>query len=194
VPGDRDGGIRLIASALLALCAARPVAALDVSAELRRCAALTEDARRLECYDRLAAELQARAAPAPTAAAAASAAPAAVPAPAAALASPPPTPAPGPSSPATDVAQFGVSNGPLQVKIAASRLKSMTATVARLSTRADGELVVTLDNDQVWQQNRAGDYFPLKPGDKIELSEGALGSYVMWVPSIRRASKVTRIR
>jgi hypothetical protein len=199
--------MRLIASTLLAVCAARPVAALDASVELRRCATLTEDAQRLQCYDRLAAALQAPTAPAVAATAASRAAPATAPSPATASTpvavpsprtAPPAPPSPAavqePSSPATDIKQFGVSNGPLQTKIAAVRLKSITATVAGLSTRAGGEQVVTLDNDQVWQQNGPGDYFPVKPGDKIEISEGVLGSYTMWAPSIRRASKVTRIR
>jgi hypothetical protein len=87
-----------------------------------------------------------------------------------------------------------VSNGPLQAKQQVSKPKSITALVAGVSSRARGELVVTLDNGQVWVQNQAVDYFPLKAGDKVEISVGALGSYVMWVPTSRRASKVTRVQ
>lgn len=68
----------------------------------------------------------------------------------------------------------------------------MSSVVARISSRAHGELVVTLDNGQVWAQLEPG-YLSLKPGDAVEISIGALGSYVMWVPASRRASKVTRI-
>ncbi|MGC1386532.1 MAG: hypothetical protein WA807_00840, partial [Steroidobacteraceae bacterium] len=65
--------------------------------------------------------------------------------------------------------------------------------VAKLATRPRGELVVTLDNGQVWQQLTAVDYFPLKAGDTVEISSGALGSYVLSAPS-KRSTKVTRIR
>jgi hypothetical protein len=87
-----------------------------------------------------------------------------------------------------------VSNGPLQAKQAAGRPKSMSALVASVSTRSRGELVITLANGQVWVQNEAAEYFPLKAGDAVEINMGALESYVMWVPATRRASKVTRIR
>jgi fumarylacetoacetate (FAA) hydrolase family protein len=86
-----------------------------------------------------------------------------------------------------------VNNGPLEAKKLVNQLKSMSGIVATVSTRPRGELVVTLDNGQVWVQNQAADFFTLKTGDRVEISVGALGSYTMWVPSIRRASKVTRI-
>jgi len=50
-----------------------------------------------------------------------------------------------------------------------------------------------LDNGQVWLQLQTVEYFSPRPGDKVEVSEGALGSYVLWIPSARRASKVSRI-
>jgi hypothetical protein len=146
--------------------------------QLRSCAAEADSARRLACYDRMSTPPAAASKPPPAAppgSGTASGAPAAVPS----------------STPAA--ADFGVDNGPLQAKQEAPKPKSMTAVVASVSTRPYGELVVTLDNGQVWVQDHAVDYFPLKPGDKVEINKGALGSYVLWVPSSRRASKVTRV-
>jgi hypothetical protein len=51
---------------------------------------------------------------------------------------------------------------------------------------------VRLDNGQVWVQIEPTN-FPVKPGDHIEIDVGAFGSYVLWSPSNRRATKVTRI-
>jgi hypothetical protein len=86
-----------------------------------------------------------------------------------------------------------VGNGPLEAKQQKGKPQQMSAVVAAVSTKPRGELQVTLDNGQVWVQNQAVDYFPLKAGDKVEINVGALGSYVMWVPSSRRAAKVTRV-
>ena len=109
-------------------------------------------------------------------------------------AAPPPV-ARSPDAPASagSSAEFGVSNGPLQAKQQATKRKSMTAAVSSISTRAGGELAMTLDNGQVWVQIKSLPYFPLKAGDKVEIDVGAMGSYIMWVPSIRRATKVTRV-
>jgi hypothetical protein len=151
--------------------------------QLRSCAAVADAAHRLTCFDRLAAAL-------------APAASAAAPIPVAPPAAPPAAPAPPavPVASAAAASGFGVSNGPLAAKEQSSKPKSMTAVVAAVSSRGRGELVVTLDNGQVWVQNQAVDYFPLKPGDRVEINVGALESYVMWVPSTRRACKVTRVR
>jgi hypothetical protein len=67
----------------------------------------------------------------------------------------------------------------------------MTAVVTKITQRPRGELVMTLDNGQVWVQNEAAAYFPLKPGDTVEISVGLLDSYVLWAP-FKRSTKVTR--
>jgi protein involved in polysaccharide export with SLBB domain len=45
----------------------------------------------------------------------------------------------------------------------------------------------------VWRQIQPSDY-PLKRGDHVEIDVAALGSYRLWTPSTRRATKVTRIQ
>lgn len=138
--------------------------------ELKHCAAAVEAAQRLACYDQLAARL---------------------PAPAATRAQSPPSDAPIASTAAT-AADFGVNNGPLQAKQQAGKPQAITAVVTKIAQRPRGELVMTLDNGQVWVQNQAAAYFPLKPGDKVEISLGLLDSYVLWAP-FRRSTKVTRV-
>jgi hypothetical protein len=191
---------RSLAAALALALAAAGAAADDLSGELRRCAAEPADARRLACYDRLAGTVP-RASSSPSSASGAAAATgtgvgatgvsagvSAASAAATSSAAGSPQPAAPPS-----LADFGVNNGPLEAKKLVNQPKSMSGTVASVSTRAHGELVVTLDNGQVWVQNQAVEFFTLKTGDRVEISVGALGSYTMWVPSIRRMSKVTRI-
>jgi hypothetical protein len=198
------------------------VPAADLGAQLAACAATADDARRLQCYDQLSASLHppagnaltrpaASAAPS-TAAAALIAAGGAVAGAAATTAGTPAPPAttvaaapatlaapalaaPAPVAnrdPATEKAEFGVSNGPLAAKRSTTQLKSLTAGVAKVTVLPYGQLVITLDNGQVWRQIQAVEYFPLKVGDQVEISVGALGSYVLQAPS-KRVAKVTRI-
>jgi hypothetical protein len=202
------------AAALLLGLGARSAPAPDLAGALRQCAAQTDTAQRLSCYDRLAAALGASspavaAAPAAAAEARDSAAARLAPQPSSALTAPAPlTPAGsrGPSAPAPAAAslapagdagagssEFGVANGPLQARKATGRVKSITATVAAVTVKANGRLAMRLDNGQVWLQLQTVEYFSPRPGDKVEVSEGALGSYVLWIPSARRASKVSRI-
>ena len=70
--------------------------------------------------------------------------------------------------------------------------KRISATVAGVEKRARGELVVALDNGQVWAQKEAGPYFPIKVGDAVSIIAGTLGSHKLVVAS--RATAVTRVR
>ena len=70
--------------------------------------------------------------------------------------------------------------------------KRISATVTGIEKRARGELVVTLDNGQVWAQKEAGPYYPVKVGDAVSIVAGTLGSHKLVVAS--RATAVTRVR
>jgi hypothetical protein len=169
----------------------------SVADQVRRCAAEADSVHRLACYDRVATGLSLSAAPhaqpgatpgsvgTPTASTMEGSSSANAAKTAAAGAAPIDSTAP-------QAAEFGVSNGPLEAKRQVGKPQMMTAVVAQVTVRPHGELVVKLDNGQVWQQNEAVAYFPLKAGDKVEISVGALGSYVLWAP-FRRATKVTRV-
>ena len=70
--------------------------------------------------------------------------------------------------------------------------KRTSATVAAIDKRPRGELVVTLDNGQVWAQKSADRYFPIAVGDTVEILSGALGSFRLI--SGNRATAVTRVQ
>jgi hypothetical protein len=70
--------------------------------------------------------------------------------------------------------------------------KRISATVTAIEKRARGELVVTLDNGQVWAQKEVGSYFPLKVGDPVAILAGTLGSFRLIAGS--RATAVTRVQ
>jgi hypothetical protein len=141
---------------------------------VRACAAETDVLRRLACYDGAAAQLVG--AQAPGAAPASSAAD-----------------RDGPRTVSPE-AKFGVRNGPLDERKYANAPKEITATVILIEMRrSSGALVVSLDNNQVWVENQASEYFPLKVGDTVRIRSAALGAYMMFAPS-KRATRVTRIR
>jgi hypothetical protein len=161
-----------------------------LSVRLKRCAALADPSARLACYDGLAgmaapSAATAQATPIPSAGGSAGA----IPSSSAAGAS-----VASPDAPAAvNPIDFGVRNGPMQAQRDPVREKQMLAVVSAVSYRGRGELVVTLDNGQVWRQIQPSEY-PLKPGDHVEIDVAALGSYRLWTPSTRRATKVTRIQ
>jgi hypothetical protein len=160
-------------------------AADSLDVQLKHCASVTVAGARLACYDDLASSSGLSPVAPPTAAASSSAAPRVITSPsgiAAPNAPPPPL-----------ETQFGVHNGALEATLVAPhREKRLLAVVSTISNRPRGELVVTLDNGQVWVQLQPTTY-PLRPGDHVEIDVGALGSYVLWCPSSRRSTKVTRI-
>lgn len=165
--------------------------AQSLSEQMRACRAESDDSRRLRCYDRAATALDQTATPATPAAA--SSAPAA-PAPSSVTQATPAAVKPVASAPASSgTAEFGVSEGPLAAKRQATGVKEIAAVVTAISFRGRGELVVTLDNGQVWAQNEAVAYFPLNVGDTVKIHTGALGSYTLATPA-KRTTKVTRVR
>jgi hypothetical protein len=70
--------------------------------------------------------------------------------------------------------------------------KKVTAIVTAIERRPRGELVLTLDNGQVWAQKDAGAHFPVKVGDPVAVLAGTLGSFRLVVAN--RATAVTRVR
>ena len=193
--------LSLAVLALAAAAQAHAGANETLPTQLRHCATVSDSTARLACYDALAGG--------PAAAASGPASAAARPPThrrrarqpprrrrSTAPASPSSTSAAAPSVPKSpDVAEFGVRNGPLQAMQAKSdpaRKAKMLAVVSRVSTLPRGEVVVTLDNGQIWVQLEPSN-FPVKAGDPIEIDVGALGSYLLWQPANRHATKVTRI-
>jgi len=85
----------------------------------------------------------------------------------------------------TPEGRFGLPRAVIAAKEATGpRLAEATVLRARLrlvASRSDGLLAFTLDNGQVWRQVEPGNDLLARPGDPVQLSKGALGSY--WLRS-----------
>ncbi len=69
----------------------------------------------------------------------------------------------------------------------------LDAKLIAMRVAADGRVVFTLDNGQIWRQLVPGDDLLAKLGETVHLSRGALGSYWLKAASGRNC-KVTRAR
>jgi hypothetical protein len=152
------------------------------------CADERDDARRLACYDGAVASMktpagEAPAAPAPTVA---------------------PTPAPKPAAPPVVLApadEFGVGGSAVarqrrseqeqENKNNSAETRSITAEVAEVTSRPRGELVITLNNGQVWVQ-KDPERYSIKPGDQVTIKAGTLGSFHL--ANGKRSTRVTRVK
>ena len=159
--------------------AAVPIAwAQAVPPSLRACAAETKDAERLACFDREIARL--------------SQLPTTINSPAAAVPPPPPGP---PLSAEENFGRRGemVRKEREEERTRTPALKELSAVVTKVSARAHGELVVTLDNGQVWVQELPDPHFSVAVQDKVKIKPGALGSFLLAAPS-GRSTRVRRLR
>jgi hypothetical protein len=141
---------------------------------LLACADQPDDARRLRCFDAVVAELRT--------------------APAAPPSAPSPVAPPQPSARAPAVSpedKFGARGDVDPDK--ADELKEITATVTAIGAKPYGELVITLDNGQVWAERAPGSKIKLKTGDSVKIEAGELGSFRLIAPN-GRSSKVARVR
>jgi hypothetical protein len=175
----------------------------EIEDRLAACAAMTDEAARLSCFDGAADALQLPVtepqAAAPIAAPQPEPVPSAEPASAPALASTPapepaPASAPAPAAPADQLALFGM-NPELarQQEDYEAELEQITAVAVEVTKRTRGEHVVTLDNGQVWTEKDAESYFRVKVGDTVVIKRVAMGGYRM-VGRGNRASAVRRIK
>src|SRR5882724_11311829 len=188
----------------LASLAVSVASAQSLPPSVAACTAEKDSLARLVCFDREVAKFTQSAAvaaprPAPPAAAVptAPAAPtASVPTPAAptpaAVSTPgaaptPPTPAVAatPAAVATPNAdKFGMSNE-LARKRAEARQevdttpKELRGAVTDIKAKPYGELVLTLDNGQVWLQNEANTTFIIKVGDGVVIKAAKMGSFML---------------
>lgn len=189
------------------------IAADALPPSLRACMSETDAARRLACFDRESAQLAndsvARvsapaprqpdppvAAPAPAAPAPAATAPAAT-APAATTAQS----AAAPTAAATAQSaedKFGfrgnIARAEHDKKEAEEReFEQLTAKVAELSTLPHGDLQLTLDNGQVWQQKPGDRGMRVKVGDEVTIKRGSLGSFLL-TSTAKGSMRVSRVK
>jgi hypothetical protein len=165
-------GARFLIAMAAALVAAGPARATApaTTAEFLACAAEKDDARRLACFD--AAVDRARAAPA-------NPAPAVV------------------AAPLSQEEKFGLRGELKQEKAQKvpelQELEQLQAQVTKVSTKPHGELVVTLENGQVWTEIQTNSGARVKAGDRVAIKPGALGSFLLVAPN-GRSTRVTRVR
>lgn len=162
---------RCVAGCLLAVLTP-VVAARDLPPEFVACRTEPDDARRLACYDRhLDATIQSSPKPARVDA----------------------------GSPAVTVAaaeRFGLEgtiaqNERKQAREEGRELLELNSTVARLTSRPDGVLIITLENGQVWAPKESDPNVILRVGDPVRIRRGAMGSYVLngrsnWSARVKR--------
>lgn len=210
--------ITAVAAAVVVLAAAVPaVTAAEPQQQHAgaRCVAIEDSAARLTCYDqafdRPAAREVAPAAAASSAAAGGAAAASNATAPSttaaagtaaavstAASAGSAATPV-GPSSDAARaLEEFGLTETAKRKrdpeKAKEIMPESISASVASVSFRPTGEVVVALDNDQVWEQAEiVTTKARVKAGDVVTIRKASLGSYTM-VTSSRMLIRVRRVR
>ena len=153
-------------------------AAESTNEALLACANEKDDAGRLRCFDAVVAGMRrAPVAPAASSAATATAAPAAA----------PPTSTHAPSA----EEKFG-ARGDLK-REQAPELSEIAGTVTAVSAKPYGELVITLDNGQVWVERTPNSKIKVKVGDAVKIEAGALGSFTL-IAANGRSSKVARAR
>jgi len=167
----RIGG-RLVLSMAAALVTAGPARAVvpDATAGFLACAAEKDDARRLACFDAAIAQSGKLSGDSPPAVAAV---------------------------PLSQEEKFGLRGELKQEKAQKApelqELEQLQAQVTKVSTKPYGELVVTLENNQVWAEIQTNSGARVKAGDRVTIKAGALGSFLLVAPN-GRSTKVTRVR
>ncbi len=162
----------LFPASLLAIAHVPVASAADLPESLQACMAESDDMRRLACYDREMARL--------------ASSPAVAGAPAAAQAA---------TAELSPEEKFGLSEAQVlekQKSEEASKPESLTATLTSISQRPHGELVMTLDNGQVWLQKETVPFL-VKVGDTVTIKPAAFGSFLMSTGS-GRPIRVTRVQ
>lgn len=169
----------------LLLLAAGAVVAQELPEHIRACAADADDARRLACYDRAAGRSVQQTTPSAAAAAAAKSTP---------------TSASTLSAPAaTPETKFGyrgdIAREELDRREAEAQQDApdrLEATVTEIAKQPHGQMVLTLDNGQVWEQKTA-ETLKIRVGDRIVIKNASMGSFLLVAPN-NRTSRVVRRR
>lgn len=159
----------LMSSAMLAL-----PAKADEAASLKaflQCRQISDNNARLACYD-AAGQAAAPAATAPTAA--------------------------KPKSPEEEKRaveeSFGHEALPVAQKEAAKKAQEYRAKVAVFSSDAYGNLILVLDNGQVWRQTDGLETQLLTGEQWVTIHRAAMGSYLITIESVHRSYRFKRIK
>jgi hypothetical protein len=166
---------------------------------LRACMQETDAARRLACFDRESALLAGESAPVARQVDPAPARPAATaPAPAAPVVS-----AAGSAAAAATTQspqdKFGYRGNMARAdhdkkKAEEQQSDQLAAKITELATLPRGELLLTLDNGQMWQQKTADRALRVKVGDQVTIKRATLGSFLLTAEGHSGAMRVSRVR
>lgn len=148
-------------------------AAADPLANIRRCAAESDDAQRLACYDKQFRVLDAHGPTQPKSAAG----------------------EPAPVSAAIAEQRFGM-NGQVERREPTTqppKIDKLTSRISAVGYKPHGELIIRLENGQVWEEADGEEPVNLKIGDEITIDTGVMGAY--WLQYGKHASvRVKRSR
>ena len=89
---------------------------------------------------------------------------------------------PAVQSTAAEVDAFGMTTQIQRQQAGASappHLDKLTAHITAVSHKPRGEFIVTLDNDQVWEEAEITSHLPLRAGDDITIKRGMLGAFYL---------------
>ena len=176
IPRNARGGPGLLLAAMM-------LSTLTVRAdEPRNCAAIEDDRTRLDCYDAIFSRPAASAPEGPSSVAA----PAMV-----GTAAAPAAAAPSPE------ADFGLTEAAKRAREPEESREqfpeSISGKVAKVSRQPAGELVVTLENGQIWTQVQVDVRARVAAGDTVTVKKAALGSHLL-VTANRYATRVRRVK
>jgi hypothetical protein len=176
-------------------CAA---AAETLAPSLRACMSESDASKRLACFDRESARLANGSASAvrqaetsqPSAPASATAPASAAPAAAVTAASA------AEKSPQEKFGYRGNLARAEQTEAERIAAEQLSATITELSTIGHGELVLTLDNGQVWQQKASDRAIRIKVGDRVTIKRSSLNSFLLTseAKGVKGSMRVTRVK
>lgn len=174
--------IRMIAQAsafstLVAMCS-HTLGEEAIIQELRSCAAISDDARRLACFDAVISTrpLSPDSSPVET-----------VPPESAATA-----PAPGTLA-EPETATVDDDFGKEHWVESEDKSPSLESQVQRVTKSSQGHLVITLTNGQVWKQRNVKN-FTVREGDTVVIERGSLNSFFLRVDGGSRLERFYRVR
>jgi len=189
-------------AAALALLASGGALADDDTRAFLKCMELRDDAARLGCYDRLAAEWVELGAPGPRSAAPAGALPPAAVPPAAVPGTPPAaSAAPVPAAPRSADEAATETRPPvaeeyfgMESRAVGETLDSISAYVVGGFRGWSGSTQFELSNGQVWEQAATGRFEYGAADRPVTISRGAFGSFMLSPEGLNRSVRVRRVR
>jgi len=102
-------------------------------------------------------------------------------------------PEPAASAAAPARATNSVDNFGFDTPTAEMRMDEITSEVARIRERPYGELIIYLENGQIWEQKHLDRRFRLKTGESVTITKGAVAGYRLSGDS-NRSIQVERLK